>query len=103
MTNQQPRAYPPGALVRVQDICRHPKTGRPGLLPIDRSTWHRWIKAGRVPEGTCIAGSSIKVWPVELVRSLASIPEAVNDQRFTDLPPADQSGQPATAKPPVSA
>lgn len=67
----QPKPYPPGALVRVQDICRHPKTGRPGLLPIDRSTWHRWVAAGKVPPGRELAGSAIKVWPIELVRNLA--------------------------------
>ena len=43
--------YPAGALVRVSDICRHQKTGKPGLLPIDRSTWHRWLKKGTVPAG----------------------------------------------------
>ena len=63
--------YPSGALVRVSDICRHHKTGRPGLLPIDRSTWHRWIKAGKVPDGMSLAGTSTKVWPIEVVLSLA--------------------------------
>lgn len=67
----QPRIYPAGALVRVGDICRHPKTGAPGILPIDRSTWHRWIKAGKVPEGMPLAGSATKVWPIEQVIGLA--------------------------------
>lgn len=89
MSNQQPRPYPPGALVRVQDICRHHKTGRPGLLPINRSTWHRWIKEGRVPEGTLLAGSNLRVWPIDLVLSLASV----------TTQPADQSDQPEAAKP----
>jgi hypothetical protein len=66
-----PKPYPPGALVRVQDICRNPKTGKQGLLPIDRSTWHRWVASGKVPAGRELAGSSIKVWPIEVVRSLA--------------------------------
>lgn len=63
--------YPTGALVRIADICRHPKTGRPGLLPIDRSTWHRWVKEKRVPEGLSLAGSATKVWPIEVVLGLA--------------------------------
>lgn len=64
--------YPAGALVRISDICRHQKTGKPGLLPIDRSTWHRWLKNGTVPAGLCLAGSSIKVWPIEVILNLAS-------------------------------
>jgi hypothetical protein len=70
MTDPQ-RKYPAGALLRVSDICRHHKTGRPGLLPIDRSTWHRWIKAGKVPQGKSLAGSSTKVWAIEDVLRLA--------------------------------
>lgn len=60
--------YPSGALLRISDIVRH--KDRPGLLPIDRSTWHRWIKAGKVPDGHRIAGTSTKVWPIEVVRGL---------------------------------
>lgn len=91
--NDALRNYPAGALVRVQDICRHHKTGRPGLLPINRSTWHRWIKEGRVPEGQLLAGSSLRVWPIELIRSLAG----------QDSQPADQSDRQATAKSPAFA
>lgn len=61
--------YPPGALVRASEICRDPKTGRPGLLPINRSTWYKWIKAKRVPEGRKI-GAATTVWPVEVVLAL---------------------------------
>ena len=82
-TPAQPKAHPPGAMVRVQDICRHPKTGRPGLLPIDRSTWHRWIKAGKVPPGHKLAGSALSVWPIELVRSLAHAPTPHTDTEST--------------------
>lgn len=63
--------YPAGALVRVSDICRHQKTGKPGLLPIDRSTWHRWLKKGTVPAGMTLAGSSTLVWPIEVILGLA--------------------------------
>lgn len=68
--------YPAGALVRTSDICRHPKSGRPGLLPIDRSTWHRWLKKGTVPEGMALAGSATKVWPIEVILNLAKAPPA---------------------------
>lgn len=61
--------YPAGALVRVSDICRQKE--KPGLLPIDRSTWHRWVKDGRVPEGKSLAGTATKVWPIEVVLGLA--------------------------------
>ena len=61
--------YPAGALVRISDICRHKK--HPGLLPIDRSTWFRWVKSGRVPDGKHLAGTATKVWPIETILSLA--------------------------------
>lgn len=54
------------ALVRVSQICRDTKTGQPGLLPINRATWYKWVKAGRVPEGRKL-GPSTTVWPVEVV------------------------------------
>lgn len=61
--------YPQGAWVRVCDICRDKKTGKPGLLPIDRSTWHRWVKTGRAPQPKQLYGTP--VWPVEQVLALA--------------------------------
>lgn len=61
-------AYPPGALIRVADICTRP--GRPGLLPIAERTWHKWVKDGRVPAGKLI-GARTRVWPVEQVLKLA--------------------------------
>lgn len=70
----QMKTYPAGALVRISDICRHHKKdapSTPGLLPIDRSTWHRWEKKGIVPAGIAIAGTSTRVWPIEVVLGLA--------------------------------
>lgn len=64
--------YPPGALVRSSDICRDLKRGYAGLLPIDRSTWHRWVKSGKVPVGRYLAGTSTRVWEIEVVRSLGT-------------------------------
>ena len=61
--------YPEGALLRVSDICRNPKTGRPGVLPITRSTWHRWVKDGKAPKALHLGCTP--VWPIEQVRALA--------------------------------
>lgn len=62
--------YPAGALVRATEICRNPKTGQPGLLPINRATWYKWLAAGKVPQGSHLAGSRTVVWPVEVVLAL---------------------------------
>lgn len=62
-------AYPPGALVRVGEICRDKKTGRPGLLPIGRSTWYEWIAQGRVPQGRPL-GPKTRAWPIETVLAI---------------------------------
>ena len=67
----QPITYPVGALVRVKEICRNPKTRQPGLLPINRATWYKWLAAGKVPQGRHLAGSRTMVWPVEVVLRLA--------------------------------
>lgn len=40
----EPRAY-----LRVSDITRNRRTGKPGLLPITSSTWWSWVKAGKAP------------------------------------------------------
>ncbi len=61
--------YPPGALVRVAEICRDPKTGRPGLLPINPATWYRWVAAGRVPAGRQLGPNTV-AWPIEVVRAI---------------------------------
>jgi len=61
--------YPAGALLRASDICRNSKTGERGLLPINRSTWYKWIKDGKVPEGRKIGGNTT-VWPLETVLAI---------------------------------
>lgn len=65
--------YPAGSLVRASEICRGtPKDGqpgRPGLLPITRSTWYKWLKDGRVPPGQQLGPNTV-AWPIEVVRSL---------------------------------
>lgn len=56
--------YPPGSLLRVNDICGKP--GSPGLLPIVPRTWWKWVEAGKVPPGRKI-GPKTTVWPIETV------------------------------------
>lgn len=63
--------YPTGALVRASDICRDPKTGRPGLLPINRGTWYKWLKQGKVQPGRRL-GQNTVAWPVEVVLALGN-------------------------------
>lgn len=67
------KKYPPGALVRVSDICRNTKTGEAGILPINRATWYRWVKSGLVPEGRYVTPQTV-VWPIEVVLALGSAP-----------------------------
>lgn len=76
MSTAQPQlAYPPGALLRAVDICRDKKRGYGGILPIHVTTWHAWIKSGRVPPGHRLPGG-VPVWRIEDVLALAE-PERV--------------------------
>lgn len=75
MTNPQPvsladSSYAVDAMVRVPEICRDPKTGRPGILPISRSTWYEWVKQGLVPPGTRIGARTV-VWRLKDIQALA--------------------------------
>ena len=67
-----PRVYPSGALVRVSEICRNTKTGQPGLLPINRATWYKWLKDGKVPKGQQLSAKTT-VWPIETVLSIGQV------------------------------
>ena len=90
------KKYPAGALVRISDICRHPKTGTPGLLPIDRSTWWRWLKNGTAPAGMSLAGTSIKVWPIEVILNLASPEPAAGTQAAERQQVIERENRPST-------
>lgn len=65
------KVYPAGALVRVTEICRNTRTGQPGLLPINRATWYRWVANGTAPAGRKL-GQKTTVWPVEQVLALGA-------------------------------
>lgn len=66
MDANTPRHFPPGAMVRVAQICGNPKKGIPGLLPINPATWWKWVKAGRVPAGRKLSPKTT-VWSIEAV------------------------------------
>lgn len=68
--NPRPPTYPTDAWVRVPEICRNPKTGQPGILPISRSTWYEWVKRGIAPAGRCIGGRTV-AWRLRDVLALA--------------------------------
>lgn len=36
--------------LRVSDITRNRRTGKPGLLSVTSSTWWSWVKAKRAPQ-----------------------------------------------------
>ena len=40
----------PTRYVRVSDITRNHRTGKPGLLPVTASTWWAWCKSGKAPQ-----------------------------------------------------
>lgn len=63
------KTYPAGCLVRIADICKNPKTQQAGILPIGRTTWHKWVKAGKAPQPKKMNGTP--VWPIEQVLALA--------------------------------
>jgi hypothetical protein len=61
--------YPAGALVRITDICRNPKSKQSGILPISRTTWNRWVTTGIAPKPMKMHGTP--VWTIEQVRAMA--------------------------------
>jgi hypothetical protein len=72
MQNSIMKVYPAGAFVRVSEICRNPKTGQPGLLPITRSTWWKWVKEGKAPAARKL-GAKTTVWSIEEVLLVATL------------------------------
>lgn len=70
MNTQAPFHYPAGSLLRASQICRDPKTGRPGLLPWVKRTWLRKVANGEVAPGRKI-GTKTRVWTVEEVLAVA--------------------------------
>jgi len=49
------------AYLRVSDITRNRRTGKPGMLPITASTWWGWVKSGKAPAPIKLS-SGCTVW-----------------------------------------
>ncbi len=64
-----PLPFPPGALLRVEQIVGNPKKGLQGLIPVSAATWWRWVKDGRVPAGRKL-GPQVTAWPIEVVMAV---------------------------------
>jgi prophage regulatory protein len=67
--SKAPPSFPPGALLRVEQIVGNPKKGIPGLVPVCAATWWRWVKDGRVPAGRKL-GPHVTAWPLEVVLAI---------------------------------
>jgi hypothetical protein len=73
--------YPAGALLRVSQICRDPKTGKPGLVPWVQRTWLKKVEKGEVPPGRKI-GEKTRVWTIEeVLATCASMGTPEADER----------------------
>jgi predicted DNA-binding transcriptional regulator AlpA len=62
-------AFPPGALLRVEQIVGNSKKGVPALIPVSANTWWRWAKEGRIPPGRKL-GPRTTVWSIEAVMAI---------------------------------
>lgn len=80
METQTRTPFPPGALLRVEQICGNPKKGVPGLIPVSAATWWRWVKNGRVPAGRKL-GPQVTAWPIEIVLAVGQFNANGNDQK----------------------
>jgi predicted DNA-binding transcriptional regulator AlpA len=60
---KNPSTFPESGLVRLSAILT------PGPVPVSRSTWCAWVKAGKVSQPQKL-GPRISAWPVEEVRRL---------------------------------
>jgi hypothetical protein len=57
--------YPAGSLLRLSQICRDPKSGRPSLVPFVGRTWLKMVERGEVSPGRKIGRT--RVWSIEEV------------------------------------
>jgi predicted DNA-binding transcriptional regulator AlpA len=65
-------------LLRERDICRDPKTGHAGLLPLTRSAFRDLIEAGHIP-GPIRLGNKVIAWPSAII--LEIIRNGTGDRR----------------------
>lgn len=55
----------------MSQICRDPKTGKPGLVPWVPRTWLKRVGKGEIPPGRKIGGKT-RVWTIEEVLAVGS-------------------------------
>ena len=62
---------PETGYVRLRQIIGDPraKPPIPAVIPVSRSTWWAWIKAGKAPPGTKLS-PRITAWRVDEIRAL---------------------------------
>ena len=56
-----PRHVEASRYLRVSDITRNRRTGKPGLLPVTASTWWAWCKSGKAPQPIKLS-AGVTVW-----------------------------------------
>jgi predicted DNA-binding transcriptional regulator AlpA len=71
MNDMKTPPRPTSRLVRAKEICRDPKTGTPGILPINRGTWYAWLQQGIVPPGQRLGPKTV-AWPIEVVLAVGA-------------------------------
>lgn len=60
---------PETGFLRLRDILPDRKNGRPGLIPVSRSTWWAGVKSGKFPSGVLL-GPNTRAWRVEDIKAL---------------------------------
>ena len=46
---------------RVSEIANNKRTGKPGIIPVSRSTWLQWVKDGKAPQPIRLS-AGVTVW-----------------------------------------
>jgi prophage regulatory protein len=64
--------------LRVSDIVRNRRTGKPGILPISSATFWAWVKAGKAPKPIKLS-AGVTVWRrADILAFAESLAEGVN-------------------------
>lgn len=59
----------PDALLRLPQIIGDKKTGRPGIIPVSRSTWWQGVQDGRFPKPVRISARCV-AWRASEIAAL---------------------------------
>lgn len=88
MITEHTPGLPVAGFLRLPQIVGDPKSGRPPLIPVSRSTWWAGVATGRFPAPVKL-GPRITAWRVEDIQAL--IADAGRE------PPAEQPGRAGVA------